>query len=799
MMFNSVWKLLSKSPPRTNHGDHAAGVQTSSPSYQGSYQGLLSPNRLSPNPKRRNTNPSPGSTRVLGLMGGKTAIKYSPQHVFHACANVDDAIDKDVCTLQEPPKLHCTTIDEGLIFPPPHEPPSTSTNHTSTNTTNVKHRTKEQVAMQCTSILNKNGLKMPTGMPMGPCQTVEELYDQINHWAKYPSTDGDGSFSVKKNSTKGPTKFRGPSKLILCSRGGPIRAKVNDTRVAKQHSTITECPWEVWTEETTEGWVVSVPTERAIRFAVAEGKEGKECLCHNHDLVKTDEERLVFPTMREIPPQIETFANNLHEAGCLTPSQLYHALVTKCRKEGIPQTFTQSDIKNKYRTTLSDDILDCSNLAEHLKERQAHNNELDYAIVLNVDGNLERVFFVLKEGKAIWNQSMGAILLYDTKHGTNKYGLKLGCFVSVDRRGITRVLAGSFVKKEDEESFTWAYKMFHNSFQSAPVVLYTDSDAAMAAATKAAWPETIHLLCTFHLWKNFWQHLRKLFVGKEDMWRTVSDMWWRLCKTTDETECMHFDDKFNILIQLVKDNANTLSGDKLETELTWMRSLCLRKEQWAACFTWKHRTYGIHSTQRAEAVHSAINNFCSTTNTILAITEKLEQMADEHSLKDRMESINVLLRGVIGQKPIPLPALERIASSLSIFPRVLLNAQAALVLQYQCVPSNNCDEVNLPEDEKYYLVVHANAGGELASHSLLRKKSECTLSDYADFNKEVDHGVPSNLGVIKSNGHQTSLKRCSCQYPMVMGLPCRHMLRVMLQLSGTVLQGVHSWEQYLVC
>jgi hypothetical protein len=61
------------------------------------------------------------------------------------------------------------------------------------------------------------------------------------------------------------------------------------------------------------------------------------------------------------------------------------------------------------------------------------------------------------------------------------------------------------------------------------------------------------------------------------------------------------------------------------------------------------------------------------------------------------------------------------------------------------------------------------------------------------------HGVPSKSGVIKSNGHQTSLKQCSCQYPMVMGLPCRHMLRVMLQLSGTVLQGVHSWEQYLVC
>ena len=101
-----------------------------------------------------------------------------------------------------------------------------------------------------------------------------------------------------------------------------------------------------------------------------------------------------------------------------------------------------------------------TNLAAHLKERKENNDELDYAIELDREGNLSRVFFVLNEGKTIWNQIRGAVLLYDTKHGTNRYSLKLGCFVSIDRSGATRVLASSFVSSEDEESFTWAYKQF---------------------------------------------------------------------------------------------------------------------------------------------------------------------------------------------------------------------------------------------------------------------------------------------------------------------------------------------------
>lgn len=133
------------------------------------HQGLRSPSHQFPNPKRRNTNPSPGSTsRVFGLIGGKTTNNYCLQHVDRdelKKAHASDAIDEDdsikgiLGTLQEPPKLHSTTIDDGMTFSL-LQPLSTSTNH---------HLTKQQVALQCAAALNQHGLEMPRRMPMGLC------------------------------------------------------------------------------------------------------------------------------------------------------------------------------------------------------------------------------------------------------------------------------------------------------------------------------------------------------------------------------------------------------------------------------------------------------------------------------------------------------------------------------------------------------------------------------------------------------------------------------------------------------
>jgi len=200
----------------------------------------------------------------------------------------------------------------------------------------------------------------------------------------------------------------------------------------------------------------------------------------------------------------------------------------------------------------------------------------------------------------------------------------------MDEHGLTRVLAGSFVLHEDEDSFSWAYSAFTSSFGSSPKVFFTNLDAAMAKAKENVWPEAIHLICVFHVWKNFYTHIHPLFISRRQGWETASKMWWNMCKKTDESEQDGFDERFNSLIQFIKDKGT------VNTKMPWLHGLLAKKNQWAACYTWRYRSFGIHSTQRAEAIHSSIARFCSKTSPFLAITMNLEQMAFTHAMKSEI-------------------------------------------------------------------------------------------------------------------------------------------------------------------
>ena len=93
----------------------------------------------------------------------------------------------------------------------------------------------------------------------------------------------------------------------------------------------------------------------------------------------------------------------------------------------------------------------------------------------------------------------------------------------------------SFSFLRDEESFRWGFNVFKKNLGESPSIIFTDSDSAMKAAIAAEWPEAIHRLCIFHLFKNFYEHCRKVFAGRELEWSNIARRWWRLCKKSDST------------------------------------------------------------------------------------------------------------------------------------------------------------------------------------------------------------------------------------------------------------------------
>ena len=213
------------------------------------------------------------------------------------------------------------------------------------------------------------GLSFPEGMPLGPFDEKKQLIEMLQIWAKDPNTYG-GSFVITANSKRQATSSAGEKQLLLCDKSGKPRvsqknpADVQCNKVSKK----TDCPWGVWIEHIDFGWVVSMPQEKAVKAARANGDD--VCLMNNHPLLVTALERNMNPALHQIPGEVAEYANCLKK-GAMGPSQIYHALVWECQEKGITVTFNQDDIRNKYAVSAANRILDCTNLIGHLKEREA--------------------------------------------------------------------------------------------------------------------------------------------------------------------------------------------------------------------------------------------------------------------------------------------------------------------------------------------------------------------------------------------------------------------------------------------
>ena len=215
-------------------------------------------------------------------------------------------------------------------------------------------------------------------------------------------------------------------------------------------------------------------------------------------------------------------------------------------------------------------------------------------------------------------------MLYDTKHGTNRYKMKLGCWTVVDGHGITRIIAFSLIPPgESKEDFTWAFEQFRKHL-GAPTDIFTDGDVGMAGAIAAVFGAdgTVHLLCVYHIYTNLFGHMRKLFGSDKDAWRAFVNLFWRIAKRSDMRTIPRFEAEWAELTALA--SASTGAANTVRTlALGWLKQLGERAPKWAARWTYAHLTLDIHSTQRAEAIHSALCHIILASDKLAKVLEKL--------------------------------------------------------------------------------------------------------------------------------------------------------------------------------
>ena len=407
-----------------------------------------------------------------------------------------------------------------------------------------------------------------------------------------------------------------------------------------------------------------------------------------------------------------------------------------------------------------------------------------YADKQNSEGQITRVFFEIDNALQDWCHTPENVLLFDTKFGTNRYGLKLGLFCTVATSGQTIILAACLLQHEDEESFVWAFELVMDLLRKPPVAFFTDGDISIEAAIKvlsapgACLHGVKHLLCIFHLFKNFYEKVHPSFRGDKEGWQEAANLFWSLAKQTDVSSQDAFDDDFDEFESYVLQNMHVIEGSEPRQKcVRFLTSLRSRKEKWAYRFCMSSFTAGVHSTARAESKNAKVKRLLTASSLLTRVATQLVE--DNTACRTAQETSDLvrLLQDVASLGVTP-PMVAAVQNKVTPYAYALLRAQATQAVFYNAQKVQESSAGSATDGA-------AAACEDCDAQWLVRRvrpdaKESPELRFDADgnahFSYEDDHGLTDTMPE-----RTTTIRTCSCQFPSCFGLPCRHMLRLYFQ------------------
>lgn len=337
------------------------------------------------------------------------------------------------------------------------------------------------------------------------------------------------------------------------------------------------------------------------------------------------------------------------------------------------------------------------------------------------------------------------------QHGTNKHGLKMMLWVTVDGTGSTKILACSLMLDESAESCAWSCQCFLDAFRVAPYVIFSDSAPQLETAIASVFPESKHLYCIWHLSNNMVTNLKAACGADNALWQRVCSRWWRIAKQTDTSSRLTWEAEWAELGALLDES--TVTGKSMNTARAWLAKMAKKRESWAYRYTWGLRTLGLHSTQRIEAVHSAISHFLRASTLLTNLLPQMERYALNVEERASVRHYKFVQRQLLAaDQMVAHPFIAALTLKLTGYALVLFKGQL--------------------HQSAHYLA--AALEGQEGLFSITRRSLEWGAQGGAQ-----EQGGDAELGIsspLFSVPRTTSLTTCSCQYLDCYGVPCRHML-----------------------
>lgn len=387
-------------------------------------------------------------------------------------------------------------------------------------------------------------------------------------------------------------------------------------------------------------------------------------------------------------------------------------------ENAIPNSLEGRSCK-RYKCTKVPHHGDVGATLEYLQKMQHDNPSFFYAVKSDEDGNLTN--FLWADSKSIMDfVHFGDVVCLDSGYAWQGYGRPLALFTGLNHHKQTVIFGAALLYDESTEAFRWLFDTFKMAMNGTqPKTLLTDRSAAISEAVAASWAATAHRYCVWQIYQNALQQLSQALHGS----RTLEYNFKRcLFDCEDEAEFLtawrEMLEKYDL-----EDNQ-------------WLADLFSLKGKWALPYGREAFYADMKSVQQKENLSSELKKYLSLECDLLSFFEQFERLLRYRRSAELQTDVNA---SQSTKKPPSMRVLRQAANVYT--PAAFKMFEREFELYMDCM-LYNCGEMGTISE--YRITVEDNP---------------------------KDHFVKFDS--------LNSMVNCSCKGFEFVGIPCRHMLKVL--------------------
>ncbi|XP_052162797.1 protein FAR1-RELATED SEQUENCE 5-like [Oryza glaberrima] len=385
----------------------------------------------------------------------------------------------------------------------------------------------------------------------------------------------------------------------------------------------------------------------------------------------------------------------------------------------IMATSLEGRSNKRFKCTKVPHYGDVGATLEYLQKMQHDNPSFFFAVKSDDDGNLTN--FLWSDSKSIMDfVHFGDVVCLDSTYALQGYGRPLALFTGVNHHKQTVIFAAALLYDESVEAFRWLFDTFKMAMNGTqPKTLLTDRSDAISEGVAASWPATAHRYCVWQIYQNALQQLSQAFHGSKTL-----DYCFQKCLFDCEDEP-----------EFLTAWREMLEKYDLEDN-QWLADLFSLKEKWALPYGREAFCADMKSVQQKESLGTELKKHLSLEFDLLSFFKQFERVLCDRRSTELQADVDA---SQSTKKPPPMRVLRQASNIYT--PAAFKMFEREFELYMDCM-LYNCGEMGTISE--YRVVIEDNP---------------------------KDHFVKFDS--------LNSMVNCSCKGFEFVGIPCRHMLKVL--------------------